>query len=251
MYDGDMAVYAANVDNEMILIQGGKFIAGSDSTTDGKRGVDYGVSEEPRHEVYLKAFYIDKYEVTIGEFREYLNISLREWIGDIRLPLEMPLIYSEPERLNRHPANYVPWPDANDYCRWKGKRLPSEYEWEKAARGKDGRKWPWGKEYEIGMAHTREAGTRHTAPVGSYPEDISPYGLYDMVGNVHEWTSSHFLSYPGNTINDGRYSKDIYALKGGSFLLTAPLFARPAARSFSRPDYNHRTYGFRCAKDAD
>ena len=169
----------------------------------------------------------------------------------MRLPGEMPSIYSEPERLNRHPANYVPWPDANGYCIWKGKRLPTEYEWEKAARGKDGQRWPWGDSYARGRAHTIETGIRRTAPVGSYPEDISPYGLYDMAGNVQEWTSSHFLPYPGNTINDGRYSKDIYVLKGGSFLLTAPLFARPAARSFSRPDYSHRTYGFRCAKDAD
>lgn len=239
------------VKREMILIPAGEFIAGSDNNTDGKRGVDFGVAEEPRHKVYLKAFYIDKYEVTVGEYREYLKAKTKEWLGDIRLPKEMPAIYSEPERLNRHPASYVPWADADDYCKWVGKRLPTEYEWEKAARGKDGRQWSWGNKYEIGKAHTSEAGIKGTVTAGSYPEDISPYGVYDMVGNVHEWTASHFLPYPGNTINDGRYSKDVYVLKGGSFLMTGIVFARVAARSSSRPDYSHRTYGFRCAKDAD
>ena len=128
--DRDKTVYAAkNIDNEMIFIPEGEFIAGSDSSTDGKRGVEYGVSEEPRHKVYLKAFYIDKFEVTIGQYREYLKVTQKEWFGDIKLPKEMPLIYAEPERLNRHPANYVAWPDANAYCMWKGKRLPTEYEW--------------------------------------------------------------------------------------------------------------------------
>ncbi|HAS16927.1 MAG: hypothetical protein A3D21_05435 [Nitrospirae bacterium RIFCSPHIGHO2_02_FULL_42_12] len=236
----------------MILIPAGKFIIGSDSAMDGKRGEDFGVDEEPRHKLHLNAFYIDQYEVTIGEYKEYLKVSGKEWLGDINFPEEFPPeIYFNPPDLNRHPANYISWYDADDYCRWKGKRLPTEFEWEKAARGAEGRRWPWGNQYEPGNAHTSEKFPAWTAPVGSHPEDKSVYGVYDSAGNVSEWTSSHYLSYQGNTVSDGRYKKGVYVLKGGSFLEPGKIFGRPARRFASRPDYSHRTYGFRCAKDAD
>ena len=238
--------------DEMVLIPAGEFIAGSGADKDGKRGEDYGVSEEPGHKVSLKAFYIDKYEVTIGEYKEYLKTTEKKWLGDINFPQEFPPeIYFDPPEFDLYPANYISWFDANDFCQWKGKRLPTEFEWEKAARGTDGRRWTWGDSFDPSLTHVSEnMKISWTARVGSHPEDRSPCGVYDMTGNLSEWTSSPFLPYPGNTINDGRYSRDIYVIKGGSFLQPGRLHGRPAARSFSRPDYSHRTYGFRCAKDA-
>jgi len=238
-------------EDRMVLIPGGEFIMGSDSQEDGKPGYDYGVDEEPRHKVYLKPFYIDKYEVAIGEYRGFLKATGREWFGDSDIPEGyLPeLSYNLPD-IDQYPANYISWHDADDYCRWKGKRLPTEAEWEKAARGTDGRRWPWGDRFVPLNTQVEENKPTWTTPVGSHPEDKSPYGVYDMGGNVSEWTASHYLPHPGNKYDDGRYSKNVYVLKGGSFLLPGRLYGRGASRSLAYPAYNHRMYGIRCARDA-
>ena len=249
------AYISSSFAGEMILIPAGEFIMGSNPVDDGRRGFGHGVDEEPRHKVKLDAFYIDQYEVTIEEYREFLDATGREWYGDAEdesryssLPVERD--FNIPDS-GRHPVNYIAWNDAYDFCRWKGKRLPTEFEWEKAARGTDGRKWPWGNEFDKTKANVEENSLRRTAAIGNYPEDKSPFGLYDVSGNVSEWTSSHYLPYPGNTFDDGMYSKNVYVLKGGSFLLPGRLYGRPAARSLAFPAYNHRMYGIRCAKDAN
>ncbi|MBI5756432.1 MAG: SUMF1/EgtB/PvdO family nonheme iron enzyme [Nitrospirae bacterium] len=238
----------ANMD-EMVLIPTGRFIMGS-GQEDGEAGPDYGVDEEPRHEVYLKAYYIDKYEVTIGEYKKFLVATGGKWFGDTNFQEEyLPEKLFNPPSWDNYPVNYMSWYDADTYCRWKGKRLPTEAEWEKAARGTDGRKWPWGNKFDRQKALVEESSEGWTAPVGSHPEDKSPYGLYDVAGNLSEWTSSFYLPYPGNKINDGRYSENAYVLKGGSFLYFGKMYGRPAARSFAYPAYNHRMFGIRCAKD--
>ena len=233
----------------MSFIHEGEFIMGSGPET-GRQGYDYGVDEEPRHRVYLKAFYIDRYEVTIGEYKEYLSATGGEWPGDQNFPGEFPPedYFNPPER-DKYPVNYIGWVEADAYCRWRGKRLPTETEWEKAARGVDGRIWPSGGRFDPMDANVRETGNPWPTPVGSYPKDKSPFGLYDVVGNLSEWTSSHYLPYPGNKYDDGRYSTKTYVLKGGAFLLAAK-HGRPASRSLAYPTYAHRMYGIRCAKDA-
>lgn len=233
----------------MVLIPEGEFIIGAGSE-DGRPGFDYGVDEEPRHKVYIDAFYIDKYEVTIVEYKEFLRVTGGKWIGDPNFQEEyLPEKFFNPPDWDKYPINYMTWHDADAYCRWKGKRLPTEAEWEKAARGSDGRKWPWGNKFDPEKTHTEETSQGWTAPVGSHPEDKSPYGVYDMGGNLSEWTSSHYLPYPGNKFDDGRYSKNAYVLKGGPFLLPGRFHSRPAARSLAYPAYSHRMFGFRCAKD--
>ena len=234
---------------EMVLIPAGEFIMGS-GPEDGRFGYDYGVDEEPRHNVKVNAFHIDKYEVTIGEYKKYLATKGEEWVGDKTFLDEYPpeVFFNPPDRDN-YPVNYMSWYDAAEYCKWKGKRLPSEEEWEKTARGTDGRKWPWGNEFDPAKTHVQENQPEWAAPVGSYPEDKSPYGVYDMGGNLSEWTSSYYLPYPGNKFDDGRYSKNVYVLKGGSFLLPGTSYGRPAARSLAYPAYAHRMFGIRCAKD--
>ncbi|MDZ4383987.1 MAG: SUMF1/EgtB/PvdO family nonheme iron enzyme [Nitrospirota bacterium] len=202
----------------MVLIPEGEFIMGAQSPEDGRPGFDYGVDEEPRHKVSLKAFYMDRYEVTIGEFKEYLKATGNQWVGDKNLPDQFPpeVLFDPPER-DRFPVNYITWDEANAYCRWRGKRLPTESEWEKAARESDGRIWPTGGTFVPKNANVEETRNPWPVPVGSYPEDKSPFGLYDVVGNLSEWTSSYYLPYPGNKYDDGRYSDKIFVLRGGLF----------------------------------
>ena len=234
----------------MVFIPKGEFIMGAQSPDDGRPGFDYGVDEEPRHRVFLKAFYMDRYEVTIGEFKEYLKATGKQWVGDKNFPDQFPpeVLFAPSER-DRFPVNYMTWDEADAYCRWRGKRLPTEFEWEKAARGDDGRIWPTAGPFDAKDANVVGSGNSWPAPVGSYPEDKSPFGLYDVVGNLSEWTSSYYLPYPGNKYDDGRYSDKLFVIRGGSFLLNAQ-DGRPAARSFDYSAYGHRMYGFRCAKDA-
>lgn len=244
-------VSSGKENEKMVFIPAGEFIMGS-GPEDGRPGFDYGVDEEPRHTVYVDAFFIDKYEVTIGEYKEYLKATGKKWFGDTSFPDQYPpeVFFNPPDRDN-YPVNYITWYDAYDYCKWKGKRLPTEAEWEKAARGTDARRWPWGNEFDPSNAHVEESKSQWAAPVGSYPEDKSPYGVYDMAGNLSEWTSSHYLPYPGNKYDDGRYSTEVYVLRGGSFLLPGKRYSRTAARSLAYPSYSHRMFGIRCARDAD
>jgi formylglycine-generating enzyme required for sulfatase activity len=160
-----------------------------------------------------------------------------------------------------HPVVYVSWHDAVAYCRWLAEvtgrpyRLPSEAEWEKGARGTDGRIWPWGNQWDAERCNTWEGGKR-TTPVGAYPEGASPYGLLDMAGNVWEWTRSLWgedwqepsFKYPYDP-DDGR--EDLEApdtvrrvLRGGSWHNDRDS-ARCVERNWRLPDYSHNYLGFR------
>lgn len=233
----------------MVYVPSGKFIMGS-GPEDGRAGYDYGVDEEPRHEVDLKGFYIDVRETTIGEYRIFLRATGRGWIGDRSFSALYPdLSPGEEALIQDYPVTYVTWHDADAYCRWKGKRLPAEEEWEKAARGAQGLRYPWGDSYGTKEVDPLKDNVLSFRPAGSVPYDRSPYGALSMAGNVAEWTASHYLPYPGNRLNDGRWSDFNYVVRGGSFILNGPFDARPAVRSFAYPDFDHRAIGFRCAKD--
>ena len=174
-----------------------------------------------------------------------------------------------PEGFERHPVSDVDWFDAMDYCRRVEKRLPTEAEWEKAARGTDGRLWPWGDLFVVGSANTKESSQnlkpptgQHEnygwkSPVGGHPEDVSPYGVFDMAGNVKEWTSSFYKSYPGNAMKPVKEVERFKILRGGSYM-TEGVFSRTAVRVAVLPSVGPResdgwhsdyTYGFRCARD--
>ena len=197
----------------MVYVHQGWFLMGS-TEKDGRIGMTVGVDELPQHKVYLKVYYIDKYEVTVAEFKRFLDATTRTppriWTEE-----EWRRIYPSPGE--DHPMNGVSWYDADAYCRWVGKRLPTEAEWEKAARGTDGRQWPWGNDPNLPSrvrANTQEAGVGWTMPVGSYPEGVSPYGVYDMAGNVMEWTSSWYQPYPGSTLQRESFGEKYKILKG-------------------------------------
>ena len=220
----------------MVLIPGGEFIMGSNERWD---------DEAPEYIESVEKFYIDAYEVTNAEYEKFTYDTKHE----------VPYHWSNgkvPKNKKNHPVIYVNWYDAEGYCKWEGKRLPTEQEWEKAARGESGNIYPWGNTWAIDKSNHPYKGSTGTEPVGSYPNGTSPYGLYDMSGNVWEWVDSFYLPHPGNNINRGEYGTDKRVLKGGSWFdclsygcgLSAPTFNR----SFFTPEVRNNSFGFRCAK---
>ncbi|MCC2672830.1 MAG: hypothetical protein K0Q72_5302, partial [Armatimonadetes bacterium] len=161
----------------------------------------------------------------------------------------------DPKRLS-HPVVNVTWFDANAYARWAGKRLPTEAEWEKAARGEDGRLLPWGGAWEDRRANVEGAkGDQPLKPVGSYPDGVSPCGALDMTGNAWEWTADSYLAYPGNALPSVHYGEKYRAVRGeGSinFYNSPPLNTHTATtRARVQPFGRYDSLGFRCVLSAD
>jgi len=230
---------------EMILIPEGPFTAGSsdeDILWAAKQfrseSLEWYRDETPAHSVTLPAFEIDKFEVTFGEYASYMAATGKQ------PPREF-----ENSRLNhpRQPVVSVTWQDAKDYCLWAKKRLPTEAEWEKAARGTDKRHYPWGNEPDALNANIRGKGDnyRNTSPGGQFPEGASPYGVMDMSGNVWEWTEDWYQPHPGNEYANDLYGEKFKVIKGGSWDSNLDL-ARPAVRGKSFPDQKKNYIGFRC-----
>jgi formylglycine-generating enzyme required for sulfatase activity len=188
------------IEQERIRVPGGDFPMGS--SVDQLREYYAGLHgwppscidrERPQHTVNIDAFEIDKYPVTCGMYRRFCEATGHQrpsyWKGS-----------DPPDTLVDHPVVYVSLMDAMAYCQWVGGRLPYETEWEKAARGTDGRTYPWGDEFDAAKANVdREGDARATTRVNAHPEGASPYGVMDMVGNVHEWTKDVVTPYPGYT----------------------------------------------------
>lgn len=238
-------------ENAMVLIPAGEFLFGS-TEKDGRVGTAIGVDELPQRKTFLPAFYMDKYEVTNQQYLGFVKAtghpvpvdphhSVYSWEGG-----------APPAGQEDIPVTYVSWHDADAYCRWAGKRLPEESEWEKAARGTDGRQWPWGNEYRDDACNTKYSVAEKILPGGSLPGDRSPYAVYDMCGNVGEWTASWYKPYPGSTLKRGSFGETYKIARGGSWVIPALPYSRLAYRSNTySPDYKHRGLGFRCAKDRE
>ena len=161
---------------EMVLIPAGEFLMGS---KDGEGFAD----EHPQHTINLDAYYIYKNDVTVAQYRAFCTATKRE----------MPKAPSW-GWLDNHPMVNVTWDDANAYAKWAGAALPTEAQWEKAARGTDGRIFPWGNDWDATKCNNGVGGKGpgKTSPVGSYPAGASPYGVMDMAGNVLQWCADWY-----------------------------------------------------------
>lgn len=203
----------------MALVPEGEFIMG---TNMGEQ------DEGPERKIYLKPFYIDTFETTNEQYRQFIKQT------NHKEPANW-MVYGYQEDKKEHPVVFVSFDDASVYCKWQGKRLPTEEEWEKASRGTDGRTYPWGNEFDPSKANTSLAGIVGTTKVNTYENDKSPYGLYNMIGNVWEWTNSNY--------DDKRK-----VVRGGSWGLSHR-FARTFTRVGYKPETRINNIGFRCAKD--
>jgi len=234
----------------MVLVPAGEFTVGTDRTREKPIPAAYGLqrpayeNEEPRRRVHVDAFYIDRFEVTRIEYRQFLRATQPAAL-DAKRDAEL-------KEWSMYPVVNVTWLDADRYCRWKGVRLPTEEEWEKAARGTDGRRFPWGDEYADSKTNMQQGGL---AQIGSFPEDTSPYGAMDMAGSVTEWTSSWYTRYPGNTNEDPDYGETLRVVRGGSWGGTGhynvSYFGRTAYRGPLEPTQRFENLGFRCALSAN
>jgi formylglycine-generating enzyme required for sulfatase activity len=233
---------------DLVLVPAGAFPMGS---TEGQAEaaaarfdlpLAWCLKETPQHIATLPAYAIGRAPVTCAEYRAFVIATDHPtppyWAGD-----------EPPEALLDHPVVEVSWNDARTYCRWLSAatdrpfRLPSEAEWEKAARGADGRVFPWGDSYEVGSCNI---GGTATTPVGSFPRDLSPYGCVDMAGNVEEWTTSRSEPYPGANLPP---PIDRYVVTRGGCWDAGAGLARCARRYDPHPAPWSATRGFRVVSD--
>jgi serine/threonine protein kinase len=217
----------------MAYVPGNEFTMGNDAGEE---------SEKPPHKVTVTPFFIDLYEVTCEEYEKFIRATRRQapatWAND-----------QYPSGWERRPVTGINWDDASAYARWAGKRLPTEQEWEVAARGSDGRLYPWGGEWKAGSANAGPTSPGHVVDVGTYPVGVSPFGAVDMVGNAWEWTASDFVAYPGGRL-PGKSMGTLKVIRGGCFL-SRPDQATVTIRVGwpARGGNEYDNTGFRCAKD--
>jgi formylglycine-generating enzyme required for sulfatase activity len=212
----------------MVYVPGGAFQMGR---SDGDE------FERPVREVTVAPFFIDQTEVTNEQYQEFVRETGHRVPGHWESG-------QYPQSEGRLPVVNVSWHDANAYARWAGKRLPSEEEWEYAARGSDGRLYPWGPEWKPGLANTDEGNSGRAVEVGRYSAGASPFGALDLCGNVWEWTASSLRSYAdGKEVARGR------VIRGGAYNVTRDR-ATATYRGVVQPDKAYDKTGFRCARDA-
>lgn len=223
----------------MVLVPAGEFTMGSDDTGNP--------SSKPAHTVYLDAYYIDKFEVSNE------NYDACAYAVECRKPLNTGSVtrrryFNNPVFAN-YPVIYVEWKMAQQYCQWRGGRLPTEAEWEKAARGTDARVYPW-MANELNCSYANYYGCiGDTSPVDQYDVGVSAYGAYGMAGNVWEWTSSLFGLYPYDA-GDGREDQKARGkriVRGGSWYNFGGIASvRVDIRFDIEPGYSGAYVGFRC-----
>jgi formylglycine-generating enzyme required for sulfatase activity len=250
--------YLPTAATTMIPIPAGPFTMGRDNGPEDER---------PAHRVTLAAFEIDQFPVTNDDFAKFLNAKgLRNTLGERRFDDDDndARIHPSPQKntqstlwqadsgFERHPVVEASWVGARDYCEWLGKRLPTEAQWEKAARGTDARKYPWGADLPTLQRARFASGYNQTANVDAFPAGVSPYGVWDMAGNAWEWVSSAYRPYPYRE-DDGRENLEAGPVRstrgGGHDSSASEITTTQRGLTLSRaPQAGHHNIGFRCAR---
>lgn len=226
----------------MVLVPAGEFTMGSDKGDE---------DEFPVHRVQLDAFYIDKFEVTNGRFAKFVKTIQSEppWGFEDK---DMPVTHA-----NR-PVRWVNWMDAMGYCLWAGKRLPTEAEWEKAARGTDGRIYPWGNDPPTSVHAVyglKEGGTETISVIGDRDKGQSPYGVHDLAGNLYEWVmdwyaEEYYTNFAtGPAVNPRGPNEGTAKVQRGGSYINHPYRLRSSFRTKGDPAEQDPHVGFRCAQD--
>lgn len=240
----------------MVWIPGGQSVMGTDQVDHDDHALTYGLTkpwfedERPAHRVHVAGFYIDRDEVTNARFAEFVMAT------GARVPATWTAT-TTPAEIADLPVASINWYQANDYCQWAGKRLPTEAEWEKAARGPKGRLYPWGDVFDRSRANLM---TGSVQPVGSFESGNSPYGVRDLVGNVWEWTADWYLPYPGSTAQSVDFGQKYKVVRGKSWTMgfghqevaevqeIIAHEARSGFRLYFDPVFGFNDLGFRCAQ---
>ncbi|MDH3256459.1 MAG: formylglycine-generating enzyme family protein [Nitrospinota bacterium] len=222
-------------ESNMVLIPAGSFTLGLDPSQEIPSFISDRTSSknaQPQQEITLNAFYMDLHEVSYGEF---LRFKPQARYAEGRLT---------------HPMQGVSWFEADAYCLWLGKRLPTEFEWEKAARGREGNLYVWGNEFR------RENGNfgKTVQPPAKQTQDLSEFGVYELNGNVSEWTASWYLPYSGSSFKDPNFGNKYKVIRGGAINKREHGFLKEFAllpyRNFAPPQMRSWDTGFRCARSA-
>lgn len=270
-------------EKEMALIPAGPFLMGTTEAEarklEGWLKLEYLLAETPQRTVTLPDYYLDVTPVTHAEYARFITDNPEQAIPTGTDPLSRPHVWDEkrrqpPDAVRHHPVVLVNWHDAAAYAQWAGKVLPTEEQWEKGARGSDGRLYPWGNQWNWQWCNSAE---RHygrdfqkvqewwdwwkpirdaketpgifTTPVGSYAAGASPYGLLDMGGNVYEWCDAWYAAYPGSAAQHDDFGWKYRVVRGGSWYFNR-YNVRCASRIGNTPHFRFYDVGFRCASTA-
>lgn len=265
------------LEGDMVFIPAGQFVYGTDQTDTAGLGPAMGIpkplyqDEHPRQKPFLKGFYIDRFEVTHRRYRKFLedlptHPDYKEMIkklGYYAPPKDWQKTQF-PEGMDDHPVVWVSWFDASNFCQWAGKRLPTEKEWERAARGTQGRAYPWGNVFERDHANLpNQAGSKLTlSRVGAFPKGTTPENVADLIGNVWEWTDGDYAPYPNNTFQFDDFNQGFKVIRGASvsdighfpgdfYAQVLKEFARAGYRQYADPGQGAPDVGFRCVSNTE